>query len=208
MKYYAVKEGHKTGIFTSWDKVQPLVSGYKGAVHKSFSSLKDAELWMNGGSSKPPSPKVVTCYTDGSARNGKAGYGVITLRPSGEETENYGPLPYDKPTNNRAELYAIYVALTITQDEKEIEIITDSQYSIGCLTIHIHSWLRASPDGTLDYLGDSKANLDIIWSTYQLLIGRVVRFQHVNGHSGNYYNEKVDKLAEQGCAMYGNDNAN
>ena len=36
MKYYAVKKGRKTGIFTTWDDCKAQVNGYKGAVYKSF----------------------------------------------------------------------------------------------------------------------------------------------------------------------------
>ena len=36
MKFYAVKQGRKTGIFTSWDEAKAQVDGYSGAVYKSF----------------------------------------------------------------------------------------------------------------------------------------------------------------------------
>ena len=39
MKYYAIKEGKKKGIFTSWDECKEYVSGFKGAVYKSFFKL-------------------------------------------------------------------------------------------------------------------------------------------------------------------------
>jgi ribonuclease HI len=42
-KVYAIKKGIKTGIFNTWDECQKLVTGYKGAVYKSFTSLEEAE---------------------------------------------------------------------------------------------------------------------------------------------------------------------
>lgn len=47
MKYYAIKEGKKRGIFTSWDECKDYVSGFKGAVYKSFSSFDDAKNFLN-----------------------------------------------------------------------------------------------------------------------------------------------------------------
>ncbi|KAK0457572.1 uncharacterized protein EV420DRAFT_1480638 [Desarmillaria tabescens] len=41
--YYVVTAGHEVGIFTSWEKVQPLVSGVAHACHKKYRSQADAE---------------------------------------------------------------------------------------------------------------------------------------------------------------------
>lgn len=43
MKYYAVRVGKEPGIYTDWSEVQPLVSGFKDAIYKSFNTLEDAE---------------------------------------------------------------------------------------------------------------------------------------------------------------------
>ena len=42
MKYYAVKQGYKTGVFESWDECKKQVVGYSGAIYKSFGVLSDA----------------------------------------------------------------------------------------------------------------------------------------------------------------------
>jgi hypothetical protein len=44
--WYAVAAGRETGIFTSWAKVEPLVSGFSGALHKSFHHSRRAETWL------------------------------------------------------------------------------------------------------------------------------------------------------------------
>lgn len=46
-KYYAVREGKKIGIFTTWNETQKYVLGYPNAVYKSFTSLVDAEKFLN-----------------------------------------------------------------------------------------------------------------------------------------------------------------
>lgn len=35
-KFYAVRKGKKTGIFSTWDECKEQVTGYKGAIYKSF----------------------------------------------------------------------------------------------------------------------------------------------------------------------------
>ena len=42
-KYYVVWEGHKTGIFSSWDKCKKAVEGYPYAKFKSFENQAMAE---------------------------------------------------------------------------------------------------------------------------------------------------------------------
>ncbi|PBK62567.1 hypothetical protein ARMSODRAFT_1024766 [Armillaria solidipes] len=41
--YYVVMAGREVGIFTNWEKVQPLVSGVPHACHKKYRSRADAE---------------------------------------------------------------------------------------------------------------------------------------------------------------------
>lgn len=41
-KYYAVKNGRKPGIYSSWDECKKQVEKFKGAIYKSFTSLEDA----------------------------------------------------------------------------------------------------------------------------------------------------------------------
>lgn len=36
MKYYAVKKGHKTGIFDNWTACHEATKGYSGSEFKSF----------------------------------------------------------------------------------------------------------------------------------------------------------------------------
>ena len=45
-KFYAVKEGIKTGIFTSWDETSKYVTSVTGAVYKGFNNLSDAKAYL------------------------------------------------------------------------------------------------------------------------------------------------------------------
>lgn len=52
-KYYAVRAGHKPGVYTTWAICQQQISGFKGAVFKSFLSYDDASAFAAG--RDPPS---------------------------------------------------------------------------------------------------------------------------------------------------------
>ena len=53
MKYYAVKVGRETGIYTSWEEAEKLVKGYSDAKYKSFKTKKDADHYMKDGGREP-----------------------------------------------------------------------------------------------------------------------------------------------------------
>ena len=46
MKYYAVKNGRKPGIYTTWDDCKKQVDGYAKAEFKSFKTLEDAKEFV------------------------------------------------------------------------------------------------------------------------------------------------------------------
>ena len=45
-KFYAVKEGVCRGIFLTWEECKASVSGYSGAVYKSFKTRQEAEAFL------------------------------------------------------------------------------------------------------------------------------------------------------------------
>jgi len=47
-KYYVVWNGHKTGVFTSWNVCKKHIKDYKGAQYKSFASKSEAENALKG----------------------------------------------------------------------------------------------------------------------------------------------------------------
>lgn len=42
-RFYAVRAGRETGIFTTWQECKAQIDGYSGAVFKSFSTRAEAE---------------------------------------------------------------------------------------------------------------------------------------------------------------------
>ncbi|MGH9854118.1 MAG: viroplasmin family protein, partial [Blastocatellia bacterium] len=47
-KFYAVRSGREPGIYRTWDECKAQVDGYAKAEYKSFSSLQEAEAYLNG----------------------------------------------------------------------------------------------------------------------------------------------------------------
>lgn len=65
--YYAVKRGHKTGIFYSWTECEKAINGYSGAVFKGFKCKEDAIRFMRG-----KMPEWAQCHK--TKRKGKFKY--------------------------------------------------------------------------------------------------------------------------------------
>ena len=56
-KYYAVRIGRHPGIYITWPETQKEVSGFTGAVYKSFTTLSDAQEYMHTAVSKLRAPE-------------------------------------------------------------------------------------------------------------------------------------------------------
>ena len=55
-KFYAVRTGRQTGIFTSWDDCRRQVTGFAGASFKGFETREEAEAFLSGDSLMQASP--------------------------------------------------------------------------------------------------------------------------------------------------------
>ena len=166
-----------------------------------------------------PLEKEIAMYTDGaSSHNGHknvvAGYGVYVPN---EETLNISKrLPLgpngEMPSNQRAELMAIKEAIELSNyhysDDSGLLILTDSMYSIQCVSNvnGNNAWARKwSRNGWMNGSNEPVKNRDIIEPLYKMINERLVdtkrgsvRFIHVRGHCGIIGNEKADKLAVAG----------
>ncbi|GHJ85339.1 hypothetical protein NliqN6_1741 [Naganishia liquefaciens] len=155
-----------------------------------------------------PSGALVV-YTDGSSRgNGQhgasAGSGIWWADKGHAKTLNLAErLPGSLQTNNRGELLAIIRALeSCPFPQLPLEIRTDSQYSISCITKYLPSWIR---NGFRSSTGQPVKNKDMIVHLLALLNTRgknnAVKFVHVKAHRGEIGNEGADMLANAGAAM-------
>ena len=64
-KYYAVRVGRHSGIYITWPEAQKEVSGFTGAVYKSFPTLVEAQEYMHTAVSKLRDPEPGAQKTSG-----------------------------------------------------------------------------------------------------------------------------------------------
>jgi ribonuclease HI len=129
----------------------------------------------------------IKIYADGacSGNPGPSGCGVYLQY--GDHTKEFS-VYIGNQTNNIAELSAIKIALeNLKVYYIPISIYTDSQYSIGVLSL---GW-------------KAKANVELIGKIKKLMDKfSDIEFIKVKGHSGDYGNEIVDKLAVKAYQPY------
>lgn len=139
-------------------------------------------------------------YTDGScSNNGKldaaAGIGIYF----GEnDPRNISERVEGKQTNNTAELTAILHTFPLIESDlaagKKVMIVSDSEYSIRCLTTYGEKCAKAN-------WKDEIPNKDLVRKLYELYKGKQnVKFHHIMAHTGNtdihsVGNDGADKLA-------------
>ena len=158
--------------------------------------------------SDKPHKNEIIMYTDGSCKGAqtsrKCGIGVHF--PNKEINDISEPLPVKlKPyTNQRAELYAIYMGMkriTKAYTFKKLLIKSDSQYSIMCSTEWIENWKKNGWKKSANR--EDVKNKDILKKIdkYMMKYGKYIKFEHVTAHSGIQGNEIADELANNGANL-------
>lgn len=189
-KFYAVKEGIKTGIFTSWDEASKYVTSVTGAVYKGFNNLSDAKAYLadtGSESVETTDENTLTAYVDGSFVSGdNFGCGIVLIKDDkviDTISEKRVDPELAKMNNVAGEItaarlameYALksgYTAITIYHDYKGV-----ADWCTG-------EW-KATKPGTKaykDFYNNVTKKID-------------VKFVKVAGHSGNKYNDLADELA-------------
>jgi ribonuclease HI len=211
LKYYAVREGKKTGIFLTWDDCKKVVDGYKGAKYKSFPSLPEAEAYMRGENVSTPKdgsqvtinldgpvskiePGTCVAYVDGSFNDQTKvyGYGVILLPSKKVLMGHNNDEGMVKMRNVAGEIMgaARAIDIAIKMHYSKIKIYYDYE---GIGKWGERKW-KTNEEGTrkyADYVDSCRKDIDI-------------SFIHVPGHSGDFWNDKADALAKQAVGFHGN----
>ncbi|KAJ6782767.1 hypothetical protein PWT90_06015 [Aphanocladium album] len=149
---------------------------------------------------------VIRVYTDGSSlANGKAGAraGVGVYFGPGDERNISERLHGEPQTNQRAELMAMLRALQVCPASKTVKIVSDSQYSINCVTQWAASWKKK---GWVTAAGEPVKNQDIIRAVLDKMeerskAGGSTQFEWVKGHATDRGNQAADALAVRGAKM-------
>ena len=153
----------------------------KGSSLKSDSAKAEAapqQTLLNG----------VQIYVDGSFISGKIGYGIVILQEGKLAAEFCGAVPPDFHNSTRqvaGELFAVGKAIQWCRKNgvTDAEIFYDYE--------GIEKWAT----------GAWKANLELT-KKYQVFIrscGIKIKWRKVKSHTGDYWNERADVLAKEGC---------
>ena len=144
---------------------------------------------------------MIVIYTDGgcSGNPGPGGWAFV-VSENGEIRE-YRSGGDQSTTNNKMELTAVINALEYAKanGERDVVILTDSQYVKNGITVWIHSWKKNG------WRTSSKApvkNLEY-WVTLDKLNDELnVDWQWVKGHAGITGNEECDRLVRMETAKF------
>lgn len=179
--------------------------------------------------SRPVPTAPIRIYTDGSSlSNGKttAWGGVGVFFGPADKRNISEPLSGTKQTNQRAELMAMVRALDVAPKDRRIVIVSDSKYSIDCVTDWFRNWRK---NGWVNSAKKPVENKDLVMKILEQLEERKrlnahredieqvddgvadekrsywdkgpggVRFEWVKGHDKDEGNSAADGLAVAGA---------
>ena len=212
-KFYAVKQGRKTGIFTTWDDCKAQVQGYSGAIYKSFPTLAEAQgyLWGAGeaggnGADNPGgtqedilnpdalSDGEMVAYVDGSFHLEKRmfAYGAVIFY-NGKEYRFAGSdadMELAEMRNVAGEIRGAEKAMAFALEEGAEVLHIYHDYE-GIARWCTGEW-QAKKTGTQQYREFYRK---------AVATGLSVKFHKVKGHSGDRYNDLADKLAKEALGI-------
>jgi ribonuclease HI len=138
--------------------------------------------------------EITFLYTDGGfqAKTGVGGYAWAAYR-NNEKFEEYAGA-VTSTTNNRMELTAVISALNRLEIGPPIILRADSQYVLKGMESWIDKWRG---NGWVNYNKEPVKNRDLWEQLGELRDLHSLAYEHVKGHSGNEYNEYVDKLCTE-----------
>ena len=201
-KYYAVQVGRSTGVFFSWAECQKQVTGFPGAVYKSFLTMEEAEAFVKGVQPEVKQtgteilavePGALVAYVDGSYHvgNGQFSYGVVLL--NGQEVLKFCEFSLDEELasmrNVAGEIKGAEAAMRYAVEHGFSKLYIYHDYE-GIAKWCQGTW-KTNKEGTKAY----KAYFDSIQDKLQVV------FVKVAAHTGDTYNEMADKLAKQALGM-------
>lgn len=209
-KYYSVYRGKSEvpKILRSWDECKEEVKGVKGAIYKRFKTEKEAIEFLSLNSQGKITLKVkdnneevldlenmgLVIYVDGSFSLEKSNYsyGLIAINNGEIIHEDCGAGEDEDAISLRNVSGEVLgslkaVEFTIENGFKEVTIVYDYQ--------GIESWA----------LGTWKRNKVLTQNYHNVMQENMkkikIRFLKVKGHSGDKYNDRVDKLAKKALGI-------
>lgn len=190
-KYYAVRKGHRPGIYTTWPEAQKQVSGYSNAEFKSFPSKEEAENYLNQEKKQiqHSDEETVIAYVDGSfdKRQQRYSYGVVLLKDDqvlATLNKSDDNPKYVESFQIAGECFGCLNAIKWAKNHNYKKVIIHFDY-LGIEMWALGKW-RANKAVSQDYVHFyTKLAKDI-----------TVEFVKVKAHTGVEFNELADQLAK------------
>ena len=202
-KIYAVRKGHKTGLFNTWAECQKATAGYSGAEFRGFTEKEEALAFLNMETTKTVSgdkskeaagvvevpENMVIAYVDGSFEKsiGRYAFGCGLLTPDGQEIRESGSGsdPAGVAIRNVAgEMLGAMNAVKWAQENgyPAVEIRYDYE--------GVEKWVTG--------VWRAKTPLTSKYAVHMQEAGKKIQisFCKVAAHTGNHYNEEADQLAK------------
>ena len=207
-KYYAVRNGRSTGVFLTWAECQKQVTGFPGAVFKSFTTIEEAEAFVSEQTLRwqtkaeeedrfleifEKEPDALVAYVDGSynVADGSFSYGMVLIHGGIEQSfcQRFEDEELATMRNVAGEIKGAEAAMryAVAHGFSKLYIYHDYE---GIARWCKGEW-KANKDGTKAY----KAYYDSICDILQVM------FVKVAAHTGDKYNEIADKLAKQALGI-------
>lgn len=124
---------------------------------------------------------MIKIYTDGaySPSRKQGGWAFVVIKNDVKIHSEFFPIK--DTTNNRMEIEAVIESCIWAKSQNilELEIISDSMYVIGTMTLN---WKKRKNNDLWELMDEAVKGLSIKWT-------------HVKGHNGDKYNELCDALA-------------
>lgn len=194
-KYYAVRKGLVSGIYTSWEECQQNINGFPGAEYKGFSTKEEAEAFLNNADlnkkdtlKRVYSTSEAVAYVDGCFNEvtNEYSYGVVIFFDGGEEhlSQKFNDSDMATMRNVAGEIEGAKRAIKFCIDNKikSVDIFYDYE---GIEKWCTGAW-RANKPGTIEYKKYYNSIKDLL----------EVTFVKVKSHSGDTYNDLADSLAK------------
>lgn len=195
-KFYAVKEGRKKGIYSTWEECKEQVNGYKGAIYKSFKSIEEAKSFIEEKKTSFNQDNGLIAYVDGSfnIKTKEYGYGCVIILGQKVICELNGKgndLRYVSMRNVAGEILGSLQALKYASNHGYKEICIYYDYE------GIEKWAnglwKANKEGTINY----QQEIDKYRQSLTIMFIKVL------AHSGDFYNERADFLAKKAVGING-----
>lgn len=142
---------------------------------------------------------TVTIYTDGacSGNPGVGGWGAVLLY--GDYKKEISGAE-EKTTNNRMEMTAVIEALKLLKYPCNVELYSDSAYTVNAFT---QRWLDGWRKNDWKKSDNKPVLNDDLWKVlYELTRTHSVVFHKVKGHADNELNNRCDFLATSAIKQY------